>query len=116
MRGGVDDDVLTVPDDVWDAEKNSTHTINLRQTLPSTACLSIKVIYNNGWVTSAGGGNLAVAHQMANNVILEAQKIYNTKFAAANRLGTAITFVLVGGMYLHFLKYLSTSKLNFGYN
>ena len=109
--------MLTVPDDVWDAERNSTHTKNLRQTgssPPSTACLSIKVIYNQGWVASAGGGNLAVAHQMATNVVLGAQNIYNTKFAAGNRLGTAITFNLVGGAkYVHFPKYLSNKQAKF---
>ena len=108
MRGVLDDDVLPVPDDVWVAEEKSTNTNHLRQagsSPPSTACLSIKVIYNQGWVVSAGGGNQAAALQMANNLILEAQNIYNTKFAASNRLGTAITFVLAGGNYLNFIIY-----------
>ena len=106
MRGGDDNDVMTVPDDVWDAEKNYTITHpNLRQSgnPPSQACISVKVIYNSGWVNSAGGGNSATARQRAIDVIAEAQKIYNTKYTQANRLGTGVTFNIIGGKKLYLL-------------
>ena len=91
--------MLTVPDDIWEEEKNYTESHpDLRQTgtPPSKACVSIKVIYNEGWVASAGRGNQAVAQQMALDALKGAQDIYNTKFAPSNRLGTEIYFNLVG--------------------
>ena len=90
--------MVPVPDDVWDAEKNYTESHpDVRQigTSPSNACVSIKVVYNDGWVNTAGGGNKAFAQKMALDVLKGAQDIYNTKFALSNRLGTQITFNLV---------------------
>ena len=98
MRGGAVNDVVPVPDDVWDAEKNYTESHpDVRQTgtSPSNACVSIKVVYNDGWVNTAGRGNKALAQKMALDVLKGAQDIYNTKFALSNRLGTQITFNLV---------------------
>ena len=98
MRGGGVSDIVPVPDSVWDAEKNFTHPrhdVRQTNTPPAQACLTIKVIYNNAWVVSAGGGNVADAHTKAYEVALMAQDIYNNKFAAANRLGTQITFQFV---------------------
>lgn len=90
--------MVPVPDDVWDAEKNYTESHpDLRQTgtPPSNACVSIKVVYNDGWINTAGRGNKALSQQMARDVLKGAQDIYNTKFAPSNRLGTQITFNLV---------------------
>ena len=104
MRGGGDDDMMIVPDSVWDAEKNYTKNHpSLRQSSnpPAQACISIKVIYNSGWVTSAGGGSVAIASQRALQVIAEAQDIYNTKYSSANRLQTGISFNVVGGKTLY---------------
>jgi len=98
VRGGeVPNDMLDVPDSVWEKEKNGTNFFNLRQTgsQPTQACLKVKVIYNQGWVNQAGGGNVATAHQAAKDVIVKANEMYNTKFAAANRLGTSIALSLV---------------------
>ena len=71
----------------------------LRQssTPPTTACLNIRVIYNNGWINSAAGGNAALGLQRAIDVVAEAQNIFNAKFSASNQLGTQITFNIVGG-------------------
>ena len=104
MRGGAVNDVLPVPDDVWDAEKNYTESHpDVRQTgtSPSNACVSIKVVYNDGWVNTAGRGNKALAQKMALDVLKGAQDIYNTKFALSNRLGTQITFNLVDSKTLN---------------
>ena len=96
-----EDDVLEVPDSVWDAERNESiaHPDFLRQTgsPPSSACLDIKLIYNNGWVQSSANGNSANGIQRARDVLAEAENIYNAKFSSSNRLGTAIKFNLVGG-------------------
>lgn len=81
------------------AEKNhSSSSYGNRQTKnpPSSACLTIRIIYNNGWVQSAGGGNTANARQRALDVLAETQNIYATKYETANRLDTQITFKLVG--------------------
>ena len=102
VRGGeIPNDMLDVPDSVWEKEKNGSSSVNLRQTgsQPTQACLKVKVIYNQGWVNSAGGGNVATAHQAAKDVIVKANEMYNTKFAAANRLGTSIALSLVAGKH-----------------
>ena len=74
VRGGeVPNDMLEVPDSVWEKEKNGTTFVNLRQTgsQPTQVCLKVKVIYNQGWVNQAGGGNVATAHQAAKDVIVK---------------------------------------------
>ena len=92
-----EDDVLEVPDSVWDFERNESHFIRQAGIPPSKGCLNIKLIYNNGWVQSSARGNPTLAMQRAREVFKEAEKIYNTKFSSSNRLGTAIKFSLVGG-------------------
>ena len=96
-----EDDVLEVPDSVWDFERNESilrpHLIRQAGTPPSKGCLNIKLIYNNGWVQSSARGNPTLGMQRAREVFKEAEKIYNTKFSFSNRLGTAIKFNLVGG-------------------
>ena len=96
-----EDDVLEVPDSVWDSERNESiaHPDFLRQTgsPPSNACRDIKVIYTSGWVQSSANGNTATGIQRALDVLAEAENIYNTKFSSSNQLGTAIKFNLVGG-------------------
>ena len=104
VNGGKFDDMVHVPNDVWNVEKHYHHSIsNIRQTdePPATACLAIKVIYNKRWVESAGGGDVATAHQRVLDVIAETKNIYNRKYAQANQLGTAIRFNIVGGTILH---------------
>ena len=101
----IGDDILEVPNDVWQNEGNQSASggnekekaIRQAGSPPSSACLNIKLIFNQGWVRSAGNGNLAVAEQRARDVLNEAQRHYQTKFSAANQLGTSITFNLVGG-------------------
>ena len=103
--------MVAVPDDVWNAEKNDSKTqfesfpsLSQIGNPPSQACITIKVIYNSGWVQSAGGGNSATAQQRALDVIAEAQNIYTTKYLlGSKRLQTAITFNIVGGKTLHYL-------------
>ena len=102
VRGGGDEvnDVLDVPDGVWEAEGNNTSadTVVLRQSSPpSTGCLNIRLIYNNGWVQSSANGDALLGRQRALDVLAEAESIYNAKFSSSNRLGTALTFNLVGG-------------------
>ena len=111
VRGGSVNDVLTVPDDVWEEEKNYTGSHpDLRHTgtPPSNACVSIKVVYNDEWVASAGKGKKALAQQMARDVLKGAQDIYNTKFAPSNRLGTQITFNLVDSKTSKMISYFSS--------
>ena len=106
IRSG-EDDVLTIPDDVWDAEKNWTAShpnggnivrqVGNDLTPPAQACITIKFVYNNAWVQSSANGNAANAAVAARAVVNEAQKIYNDRYVAANRFGTTITFNLVGG-------------------
>ena len=101
----IGDDILEVPNDVWQDEENhfgsngADQGQNTRQATspPSSACLNIKLIFNQGWVQDAGNGDLATAEQKAREVLNEAQNIYQTKYAAANRLQTSVTFNLVGG-------------------
>ena len=64
---------------------------------PTTACLNIRVIYNNGWVQSSAGGNAALGLQRARDVVAEAENIFQTKFSSSNQLGTKITINIVGG-------------------
>ena len=71
--------------------------IRQSETPPSQACLRMKVIYNNDFVNDAGEGDLATAHQVAKDVVDEAQNIYNNRFSAENRLGTTIIFNLIAG-------------------
>ena len=109
IRGGNDDnDMVEVPDNVWNSERNSStgndSTVNLTlrqphrqpESPPSTACLSIKLIYNQGWVQSSAGGNTALARQRALDVLSEAESVYNTKFSSCKQLGTRIKFNVVG--------------------
>ena len=96
------DIAIEVPDSVWEREKNATRNrgesrFGRQSNPPSAACLNIRVIYNQGWVNSAGGGNNALAVQRLNDVIAEADRIYKTRYAPANRLQTAITWNVVGG-------------------
>jgi len=102
------DDLLEPPNDVWDNEQNQSGVAGndaakvARQSgPPSTACMSVKLIFNNGWVQSAGNGNVALAEQRARDVFAEANNIYQNKYSTANRLGTSITFNLVGGAPVH---------------
>ena len=112
---GVDygeDDVLEVPDSVWEFERNESilrpHLIRQAGIPPSNGCLSVKLIYNNGWVQSSANGNPTLGMQRAREVFKEAEKIYNTKFSLSNRLGTAIKFNLVGGGNCWYLIILHT--------
>jgi len=97
-RRGIASDALPLPNGVWDAEKNYTLTHpDRRNTIerqigndlppPSTACITLKVVYDRNWVQSSGGDGEAAAR----SVLAEAQNIYKTKFASNNQLGTSIT-------------------------
>ena len=92
--------MLDVPDDVWDKENTQNDSIpTTRQTYdpPPRACISIKIIYNDGWVRSAANGYPEEARQAALDVVAEVQHIYNKKYLPENRLGTALTFNIIGG-------------------
>ena len=97
------DIAIDIPDSVWAHEKNATRNrgesrIEGRQSNPpSTACLNIMVVYNQGWVQSSASGNAALGLQRAREVVAEAEKIYNDRYSSANRLGTSITWNVVGG-------------------
>ena len=97
-EGSADDDMVLVPQDVWDKETNYTSQ-NLRQINQniSNACVGIKVIYNRGWVRSAGKGNPKLAVQRLLAVLAEVQDIYGTKFTKINKLGVYVKIEMIGG-------------------
>ena len=81
-------DVLEVPDSVWEEEANytATHSDNGKDVLrqfgsnqpaPVGTCLVVKIIYDRNWVRQAGGGNEANGLAAANNVVSQAQAIFN---------------------------------------
>ena len=49
------------------------------------------------WVLTSAWADKTRARQYAIDALAEAERIYNTKYSAVNRLGTAIKFTLVGG-------------------
>ena len=77
--------------------KMRSDEIRQSETPPSQVCLRMKVIYNNDFVNDAGEGDLTTAHQVAKDVIDEAQYIFNNRFTIENRLGTTIIFNLIAG-------------------
>ena len=94
--------VISKDDAVWDREKNATRNrgesrFGRQSNPPSSACLNIRVIYNQGWINSAAGGNSALGLQRAREAVAEAEMIYKTRYAPANRLQTDITWNVVGG-------------------
>ena len=97
-EGSDNDDMVLVPQDVWDKETNYTSQ-NLRQINQniSNACVGIKVIYNSGWVKSAGKGNAKLAVQRLIAVLAEVQEIYGTKFTERNKLGVYVKIEMIGG-------------------
>ena len=101
-EGSADDDMVLVPQDVWDKETNYTSQ-NLRQINQniSNACVGIKVIYNRGWVRSAGNGNAKLAVQRLLAVLAEVRKIYGTKFTERNKLGIDVKIEMIGGNTLN---------------
>ena len=97
-EGRDEDDMVLVPQDVWDKETKHTSQ-NLRQINQniSNACVGIKVIYNRGWVRSAGKGNPKLAVQRLLAVLAEVQDIYGTKFTKINKLGVYVKIEMIGG-------------------
>ena len=97
-EGSDDDDMVLVPQEVWDKETNYTSQ-NLRQINQniSNACVGIKLIYNRGWVRSAGNGNAKLAVQRLLAVLAEVQEIYGTKFTERNKLGVYVKIEMIGG-------------------
>ena len=77
--------------------KTRSDEIRQSETPPAQACLRMKVVYNNYFVNDAGEGDLATAHQVAKDVIDEAQHIFDNRFTTENRLGTTINFNLIAG-------------------
>ena len=100
-EGSDDDDMVLVPQEVWDKETNYTSQ-NLRQINQniSNACVGIKLIYNRGWVRSAGNGNAKLAVQRLLAVLAEVQEIYGTKFTERNTLGVYVKIEMIGGSIL----------------
>jgi hypothetical protein len=78
---------LRVPDSVWEEEANYTAThsntkdvlrqFGSNQPAPVGTCLVVKIIYDSNWVRQAGGGNEANGLAAANNVVSQAQAIFN---------------------------------------
>ena len=95
-----EDDMVVIPQHVFDEEKNTTEPdVNIRQAMNDTgsACMSIKIVYNKGWLQSAGNGNIEIAQQRVYEVLAETQKIYGSKFSPRNRLRINVTFQLIEG-------------------
>ena len=94
------DDIVLVPQNVWDVEKSYT-TSNLKIRRISDhmldACMSIKVVYNNGWVQSAGRGNRKLALKRIYDVFTETKLIYGDTYSQGNRLGIDFKINIVGG-------------------
>jgi len=83
---GVESDVVLVPDSVWEEEANYTAThsdgkyvrqFGSNQPAPVGTCLTVKIVYDRNWVRQAGGGNEASGLAAANNVVAQAQAIFN---------------------------------------
>ena len=94
--------MVSVPQHVWDIENNYIfQSSNLRgiKHQSSKACISIKIVYNNDWVQSAGNGNAKIALQRVFDVVKEAQKVYGNAYTQDNQLGVDITINIVGGNY-----------------
>ena len=94
------DDMVLVPQNVWDVEKSyNTSNSNIRQISDHMldACMSIKVVYNNGWVQSAGRGNRKLALKRIYDVFTETKLIYGDTYSQGNRLGIDFKINIVGG-------------------
>ena len=59
--------------------------------------MNLRIIYNSDWIQSVANGNAQLGLQRANEVVAEAEKIYDTKYAPDNRLQTNIDFNIIGG-------------------
>ena len=94
--------MVLVPQDVWDKETNyaSQNVRQINQNV-SHACVGIKVIYNSGWVSSAGKGNAKFAVQRLLAVLAEVRKIYGIKFTERNKLGIDVKIEMIGGNTLN---------------
>ena len=100
-------DAIPVPPNVLDNEKEweATHPSNggktVRQTgdnldPPANTCLNVKVVFNSGWMSHFNGDQAAAAAG-ARAVFDEAERIFQDKFVAANRLNSRITLTIAGG-------------------
>ena len=92
--------MVVIPQHVFDEEENITEPyVNIRQAMNDTGtpCMSIKIVYNKGWLQSAGNGNIERAQQRVYEVLAEAQKIYGSKFSPRNRLRINVTFQMIEG-------------------
>ena len=95
-----ENDMVVIPQHVFDEEENTTEQyVNIRQAMndTGTACMSIKIVYNKGWLQSAGNENIDMAQQRVYEVLAETQKIYGSKFSPRNRLGVNVTFQMIEG-------------------
>ena len=100
QRSPGEDDMVVIPQQVFDEEENITEPyVNIRQAMNDTGtpCMSIKIVYNKGWLQSAGNGNIERAQQRVYEVLAEAQKIYGSKFSPRNRLRINVTFQMIEG-------------------
>ena len=100
QRSPGEDDMVVIPQHVFDEEKTTTEPdVNIRQAMNDTGtdCMSIKIVYNKGWLQSAGNGNIERAQQRVYEVLAEAQKIYGSKFSPRNRLRINVTFQMIEG-------------------
>ena len=103
------DDMVLVPGSSWDPDNTvSKPRPNGRRGRkpPPNGCLTLKVVYNRAWVTSAGRGSLSVARQRLSQVLAEGENIYNQKFLHDNQLGFNVALTLVKGklqrLYEHY--------------
>ena len=95
-----EDDMVVIPQHVFDVEKTTTEPdVNIRQAMndTGTACMSIKIVYNQGWLQSAGNGNIEIAQKRVYEVLAETQKIYGSKFSPRNRLRINVMFQMIEG-------------------
>ena len=93
-------DMVLVPEHIANFfDNNFFKSSNLRgiNNQSSKACMSIKVVYNNDWVQSAGKGNAKIALQRVFDVLAETQKVYSNMFTQNNQLGVDVIFNIVGG-------------------
>ena len=92
--------MVVIPQHLFDEEKSTNEPyVNIRQAMNDTGtdCMSIKIVYNKGWLQSAGYGNKETAQQRVYEVLAETQKIYGSKFSPRNRLKTNVTFQMIEG-------------------
>ena len=95
-------DGIDIPENVWKEENiQNVSSKNIRRRPPRSATMRVKVVYNRGWVNSAGKGRAKnwkkIAKEKIANIMKETELVFNDRFPKNNRLRTRIKFEMVQG-------------------